>query len=822
MKTTSLLFTGILSLAGLAPHGAQAALPADFPGMTVTTYDSNAVAPGNVFITVTETSSAVGYYSMILQNDGTPIWYQKGSLPQADLKVLADGDIHNSQYYHNLSWTGGGDVYHQIMDENFNLLETISTGNGYLPEVHDIEVLPNGNVLALSYYQTRMDLSRLVTGGYPNALVSGAVVQELNEQRNVVWQWRSWDHYTFQDFYGPVLNTFTADLNQVVDAFHLNAFTMDNDGNLLISAFTADVEKINRQTGAVMWRLGGWANQFTFVGEDPQVAATHFWGHNLNRLTNGDILIFCNGDQLGTRSSKVYEYKLDEVNKIATLVWSYTPATPIYTWHTGSAQRLPNGNTFIGWGGGANTPGSTNAQVPACTEVTPSGRVVYELKFNDRLVASYRAVRFVYPPETQSDQARLTEIATGNTYTCGDTGVTLQVNGGGGGYNAVSVTRDPYSPVYPLFNGKPPVILPVRVQIGETAISSLDATVTFDTASFNLTNPANVTIYYRPTVGAGLFLPQTTSYSSIDGTLSASLTLNAQANQLGEFTFGYPDIAEIPLPPILNAVVTYPGVQPLEVIAPLKAAPNEADVVNQTLPIWLSWSPAGFAAYYELQVSTTPDFASPVVDMPYQTDAEYVWSNAAPATLYYWRVGTVNDGGQGDWATNTFQTAAPFLQITAPNGGEAWRRGVSHFVQWKGDVSDNIIIGLYKAGVFLGNIISNSPNAAAYKWTISGSRAAGSDYSLKISSAKNPAVFTASSAPFSIVDLPAINSTSVVPHVNGSVDFAITANGAPTATILSSTDLTNWQTLVQVPVTNGVSGFTDTPGEARFYRVIVP
>jgi hypothetical protein len=43
--------------------------------------------------------------------------------------------------------------------------------------------------------------------------------------------------------------------------------------------------------------------------------------------------------------------------------------------------------------------------------------------------------------------------------------------------------------------------------------------------------------------------------------------------------------------------------------------------VNQTLPVWLSWSPKGFAGYYHLQVSTNQDFSNPTVDVPDATNA---------------------------------------------------------------------------------------------------------------------------------------------------------------------------------------------------------
>ena len=807
----------------------NAQLPADFPAFTVTTYNTNAVGDGYIFLTVTETSTNVGYYAMILKNDGTPVWYQHTPDVAIDLKVLPDGYLHYGQFYHTLSWTGGGDVYHQILDNGYNLKETITTGNGYLPESHEIQVLPNGNVLELSYYQSYMDLSKIATGAYPNALVAGAVIQELNAQRNVVWQWRSWDHYDFKTYYGPALaiGAMATVRNPVIDSFHINSITLDNDGNLLISNFMMDVEKINRQTGQVMWRLGGFANQFTFVGENPQQAAAHFSGHHLTRLANGNILIFCNADQQATRSSKIYEYKLDETNKIAQLVWSYTPATPWYSWHAGSAQRLDNGNTFIGWGGGgivAGVGGLTNNQVPACTEVTAAGQVVFEIKFNDPLVNSYRAFRFPYPPQPRATVVTLPEMSVGNSYDFGAAGLALTVTGGGGGYNSLTVSKEAYAPVFPQFNGRPPLVLPARLTMAQTSLPSLGADMEFDAATFGIQYPTNMTVYYRGTVGQGVFQPQTTDYNPVTGKLLVSMNLTGQGGSFGEFIFGYPDVPEVLYPPLLNAVETYRGVQPLEFIAPLQATTGTVYAVNQTLPISLAWSPKGFAGWYQLQIDTTTNFVAPLVDVPYQTDACFVWSNAAPGTTYYYRVSTSDDSGTGDWSIGSFQTVAPTIAVTAPNGGEAWRRGLYYFVKWNGNTPEPVAIDLYKGGVFLKTLATNA-NTGAYRWSIGFNLSPGRDYSITVRSTTNGILSAASNLPFSIVDAPTITAGSVSQLPDGSVQFAYNAPGAGQMTVLGSTNLTSWQVIQTLPLTNDSGIVTNsTPAGIlnQYYRLRVP
>lgn len=814
-----------LAALALSLTSLKAQVPTDFPSFTVTTYDTNAVGNGYIFLSVTDTSTNVGYYVMVLRNDGTPVYYQSVPNHSYDFKLLPNGFLHNAPFYHTHSWTGGGDVNHQIFDGNGTLRETVGATNGYTADGHDFQLLPNGNVLLISYYKSQMDLSRIVPGAYPNALVAGAVLQELDAQRNAIWQWRSWDYYNFQTYYGPVLGTMLIARNPVVDSFHINTVVLDKDGNLLISNFMMDVQKINRQTGQVMWRLGGLGNQFSFVGVNPQAALTHFSCHTLTRLDNGNILLYCNADQQATRSSKIYEYRLDEVNKVATLVWSYTPTNPCYAWHYGSAQRLPNGNTFIGWGGANIMPGIggvTNAQVPACTEVTSAGRVVFEMKFNDPLVYSYRAFRFPYPPQSQDQTAQQLELVAGNSYDFASTGVSLDVTTGGGGYNSLIVTREPYAPVYPLFNGKPPVVLPQRVKLTETALDSLGATLYFDVAALNLNNPANLTVYYRQNADQGLFIPQTTDYNPVTGKLSVSVDLAAQGNDLGEFIFGSPDVAEVPYPPILNAAENYRGIQPYEVVAPLAAVTGTVYVVNQQLPVSLSWSPRGFARYYQLQISATQDFATPLVDEPYLTDAFYVWS--APTNgLYYYQVKTWNDGGEGTWSAGTFQATSPFVQVTIPNGGEAWRRGLSYFIQWNDNLAENVSLDLYKDGAFVRNIVGSTPSTGAYKWPIPASLTPGSDYSVRITSTTNNTMVADSASTFSVVDPPVLSTVTQLG--DGRLQFAITAPGAATARVLVSTNLTTWQVLQRVSLVNGSGVFTDTAPATlgkSFYRVTLP
>src|SRR5215471_7772844 len=296
-------------LVSAAEMTARAQLPTNFPPITVTTNYAAGVANGNIFLTDTFTPTNFGFYMMMLTNDGTPVWYRQLTNSGYDFKMLPNGYLHYAQQYKALTFSGGGYVTHEILDENFNDVESIRAGNGYNAECHDFQMLANGHALVTSYYLTQVDMSKVVPNGNPAALVSGAILQELDAQRNVVFQWRSWDHY-------PCTSQWVNSTGAVISAFHVNCVFEDNDGNLVVS--TPDwVKKISRQTGDVLWHLGGAENQFSFVGVSQQEGISDFASHDINRLPNGNVLLYNNSrfGQPGS-TSRAHEYSLDETNKI--------------------------------------------------------------------------------------------------------------------------------------------------------------------------------------------------------------------------------------------------------------------------------------------------------------------------------------------------------------------------------------------------------------------------------------------------------------------------------------------------------------------------
>jgi len=311
-------------------------------------------------------------------------------------------------------------------------------------------------------------------------------------------------------------------------------------------------------------------------------------------------------------------------------------------------------------------------------------------------------------------------------------------------------------------------------------------------------------VYYRVDPGQGIFAAVFTEYNWVTHQLQAPFS------GFGEYILGFPDVAEVMYPPLL--------------ITPLNGAE-----VNQTLPVSFFWTPKGFAGSYDFQVSSTSNFTTLLVNQTFLTESRYTNVTVAAGTPYYWRVRTWNYEASeaGDWSTNSFTSVPPTVRVTVPNGGEAWRRGLSYYVQWNANVTENIALDLYKGGGLVRTIVTNAPGNLAYNWTFPTSLVPGSDYSIRIRSTANASLYDESDAPFSIIDAPVFNAGAVTRLANGQVQIVVTVPGAALATVLGSTNLSAsaWQELKTVPLTSGSAVFTDdtaTNYPARFYRIRVP
>jgi hypothetical protein len=337
-------------------------------------------SPGKLFFNNLVRFPVSGYtpYLLVTDNEGTSVFKREMPAPCYDLNLQPNGMI---TYFDQLT-----DKFYGL-NSNLEIADTFHCGNGYVMDLHELRILPNGNYLVMSYDIQFMDDIGIGSpgkgNGPPSVRVVGVIVQELDQNNDVVFQWRSWDHFLITD---ATHENFGA---STIDYCHANAIEVDIDGHLLLSSRNMDeITKINRITGNTIWRLGGKNNQFTFINDT--IGFSH--QHAIRRISNGNITLYDNGNYHTPPFSRAVEYRLDEVNKTAELVWQYRNTPDIYAPATGYVQRLPNNNTLICWG-------LTN---PTLTEVRYDGTKVLEMTMPQG-VFSYRAYKYEWQEGPNSE-----------------------------------------------------------------------------------------------------------------------------------------------------------------------------------------------------------------------------------------------------------------------------------------------------------------------------------------------------------------------------------------------------------------------------------
>ena len=500
-----------------------------------------------------------------------------------------------------------------LMNQDFVIVDSIPYPTEYIIDYHDINVLNNGHYMLLCIEKRIMDLSQIVEGGKTNATVLGAVLVETDRNGTIYWLWKSLDHYAVTDATPDVNLT-----NQMIDLTHANSFLEDTDGNFMISMrFFDEVSKINRSTGNLMWRLGGKFcknNQFTFVND----TIDGFWGfshqHSINRLANGNILLFDNGNLKDPQYSRTVEYQMNESAKTITRVWQYRPNPDNYVRSMGSARRLLNGNTLISFG--------SSFESLKILEVKPDNSIALQLQFiGDKSQSFFNADRYITKMDAVSKQIN---SKTGYNYNDGvnTTGIEIQVeNLTGSGFT--SVEKHNYAPADAEFGDSNfTSVIPMRWVFSKQNISSLSGILKINTDLIqNINFPDKVIVYSRSKESTGIFQPLNTSYNPDTKRISAPIS------GFGEF--------------ILVS---------LKLDKPTLFFPTN-NQLRTPVNIKLKWNKLSTAYQYQIQISEAADMSNPIVNsFTSDSSLSYNLSNLDFSTQYFWRVRGINAKDTSQWS----------------------------------------------------------------------------------------------------------------------------------------------------------------------------
>ncbi|OGU15390.1 MAG: hypothetical protein A2X61_16000 [Ignavibacteria bacterium GWB2_35_12] len=679
-------------------------IPADFPSITIN-YSDNP-APGYYYLANIPDAGIqtnLSNYLMILDNTGKPAAYKK-------IGFLTNGHGYNFKREPN------GQIVHQQMGNNYTKVMVLNdnlqavdsiTGADKVTSINcDALLLPNGHRILLIFPVFPYDLSLVAPGGNPNGSVRGTLIQEYDKNKNLVFNWRSID-------YIPITETYVPLTTQLVPYIHTNNVELDHDGNLLLSnRHLSSIIKVNRETGEIIWRLGGKFNEFTFIGEHEENAPNYFsYPHHIQRLTNGDITMFDNGTQHNPPYSRVVEYKLDEVNKTCEMVWEYRHNPDIYASANGSLQVLPDGSRLISWGQ-QETSGGIMA-----TELHPDNSVAMEFS----LPPGHRSMRVLkYPwPACEPIAVTIYELLEGNTYPMSEDiiGIIIKFKKLVGFlYNGLRAERYECGPVNPEFNGKAPLVLPYRIKMTSTMIDSVECEIRFNISDYpDLYRLQDIVIYNKASDTSKFYTEHSTLYEP------ATNELVINTDNFGEFIFCLPEFSQSPP-------------------APWLISPVDKFKVNQNVPVNLTWSIRGYNTASHILVGTDESFSTGIVIDSVIKTTSLSLGNLVQGKQYFWKVKGINEAGESGWSAPwSFTPSAPFITVTYPSSGDTLHRDtLFHIIRWLKNNNDSVKIELYHDGQFI-SLLKDSliSQTGAYAWKIPQIIPYDSNYSIVITSLKD-------------------------------------------------------------------------------------
>lgn len=342
-------------------------LPHDFPPLSVTKPGNP--PPGWYLTSNLFAAASSSTYSMVLDNHGTPVWYEKSAVAAWDVTPLPDGTI---------AWADNG-VF-QDYDLRTQTTRVVASPDLYL-DLHELRPLPNGDVMVLSYAQrSNMDLSALGLGSSAN--INDCVIEELDPQGQIVWRWRASDHISPAESLHQPLGA--------ADIYHCNSIDIDNaSGHVLLSSRHTDaVYLIEKTTGKIIWKMGGNPQnhdgaQILTISGDPEGVfhAQHF----VRFRPNGDVSLYDDQSWNPGLAARGVEYHINAGVGTATLVWSYQSPDSRNSLATGSFERLNGGtDNVVAWG--------IKPDSPVFTEVDAQGHVMLSVGFPNGLW-SYRVIK---------------------------------------------------------------------------------------------------------------------------------------------------------------------------------------------------------------------------------------------------------------------------------------------------------------------------------------------------------------------------------------------------------------------------------------------
>ena len=301
-------------------------------------------------------------------------WELNGKSARA-VYLLEDGNLLAtyhvpSDYFQARDFAGGGI---EILDWDGNQLWSYELSNEQYSTHHDVELMPNGNILAIAYERIVGDYA--IAMGFDSRDIDeyGSVwsesIFEIDPNTNsIVWEWHVKDHLLSDE------NTATRDSSKLIDPkypekrrpedwLHLNSIDYNEElDQILLSAFITNeifiidhsisTKEAKGPAGDLLFR---WGNPEAYSGSGKQKL---FGQHNAqwidDKSSSSNILLFNNGDPVTRTYSTVMELELKADDSYQPgdikVIWEYgddNDEESFFSYTISGVQRLENGNTLI-------------------------------------------------------------------------------------------------------------------------------------------------------------------------------------------------------------------------------------------------------------------------------------------------------------------------------------------------------------------------------------------------------------------------------------------------------------------------------------------
>ena len=306
---------------------------------------------------------------------------------------------------------------------------------------HDIDVLPNGNILMVAWERKySMDWQNVGRTSVENSLnqMWSTVIFEIEPdletgQTEIVWEWHIWDHLVqdisneYESTYGVISDhpelmdincgnagssggpggqanadwmhvnaiDYNADLDQIV-------FSSRHQGEIFIIDHSTTTEEAASHSGGdsgmggdFLYRWGGPGNYERGNNADNILSSQHGVNWIPQGYPGAGNLILFNNEHSGNNAAALEietplqtdgSYELNGNNPYGPDTWTWIYDVNLSSAMQSGAFRLPNGNTII-----------TEAQHARIKEVTSAGQIVYQYEYPSNNVMIARASK--YAPE---------------------------------------------------------------------------------------------------------------------------------------------------------------------------------------------------------------------------------------------------------------------------------------------------------------------------------------------------------------------------------------------------------------------------------------